>query len=119
MSGAGEKRHGPLVWSLVRSRGHILGFARSCKSAFKRIESVSYKLELTPQEGERVDGALHLNNAVGEAMAVLRFVVHFNADPNKQVKYHRFVQVDQTNVYRHIAPTAEWSVVVINVEDGA
>ena len=47
------------------------------------------------------------------------FVVHFNADPNKQVKYHRFVQVDQTNVYRHIAPTAEWSVVVINVEDGA
>jgi len=86
-------------------------------------ETVSLRLlkrgdeHVVSHAGRRFHGNWEYNWDVVSQQGV--FVVHFNAGPNKPVKYHRFVQVDQTNVYRHIAPTAEWSVVVIKVEDGA
>ena len=47
------------------------------------------------------------------------FEVHFNARPDRPLKEHRFVQIHDTIVYRHIAEVAEYSVILIYVQEAS
>ena len=45
------------------------------------------------------------------------FEVHFNARPDRALKEHRFVQIHDTIVYRHIERVAEYNVILIYLQD--
>jgi hypothetical protein len=42
------------------------------------------------------------------------FEVSFNANPERGWRVHRFVQIDETNVYRFIANDPAWHVILIH-----
>ena len=45
------------------------------------------------------------------------FEVHFNARPEKPLRMHRFEQIAETSVYRHISERAEYNVILIYVAE--
>ena len=45
------------------------------------------------------------------------FEVHFNAQPDRDWRMHRFVQIKDTNVYRHIAEHPSWRVILIHLPE--
>ena len=48
-----------------------------------------------------------------------KFSIYFNARPDSRpVKPHVFVQIQETDVYRHVETTANWTVFLIPVKGG-
>ena len=45
------------------------------------------------------------------------FTVNFNSDPDKRPKAHTFVQIANTEIYRHVGHGAEWIVFLIYIPD--
>ena len=57
--------------------------------------------------------------AFDEALGLGTFYIDFNANPLSTPKPHVFVQIQETEVYRHINEgDANWTVFLIPVKDG-
>ena len=77
---------------------------------------VSLRLHTQETGEQRVayDGRrLHGNWEYTENQGVKTFTVEFNANPDHRPRVHTFTQIGNTEVYRHVGNTAEWTVMLI------
>ena len=58
---------------------------------------------------------LHGNWEYTENQGVKTFIVEFNANPDHRPRVHTFTQIGNTEVYRHVGNTAEWTVMLIDL----
>ena len=97
---------------------HLPGQGHRASFWYVRANQPPVSLRLHTQETreQRVsyDGRrLHGNWEYTENQGVNTFTVEFNANPDKPVRVHTFTQIGNTDVYRHVGNTAEWTVMLI------
>ena len=47
------------------------------------------------------------------------YSISFNANPEKPVKAHTFIQISTTEAYRHVGNTPEWNAWIIHLPDSS
>ena len=100
-----------------RQRGDAPSQCRQVASFwYVRNDRVPVSLELVTQEtGDRLVSfdRRRLHGSWEYTQNPNTFTVNFNADPDKRPKAHRFTQIVNTEVYRHVGTSAEWTVFLI------
>ena len=47
------------------------------------------------------------------------YSINFNANPDKTVKPHMFIQIGTTGAYRHVGNIPEWNAMLIHLPDSS